>query len=1296
MALFDQYTEPGVYTRESADAPGVILFGDLRIPIFIGEGVEEFTNKNVTLHRGSSSVADDLVVKENITDQLYNESNIYSPTRSFQLTYFPVVKGDGTGTTTSQPTDITVLANGVPAAVTSLNGVTGELMLHDIYGADTTLEVTYYFKRKDTYFANENVSSQVPTFATWTQQANLVLSLTNPGALGNNVTLALTKVTPTSDALAVSGIGTDSISIELQRTAKAIAVGLPLTFNAAGKTITRATGTWPAEGVKIGDSITLSGFGTSANNKVVTVSGVTDTTLTVAEVLTNATTEVGTVSLIAVRSLTDLKNLVLSGITTLSAGDLTVVSLTSGFENLGATAASASFSGGAGPSSNTVFKVAHTPIVDGANGGVVTSNASKVQATVNGLPAPIVAVDGPNGLVTLASSVVAGQTVLLSYYSNNYQDTYELLPSSNVTSISNVGYGPDRADFVNGVDYVLENLANGSSRIQWGASASVATGTWTAGFTPFDASVVTTTLIDEKVYMQPVQGEVNGKNAIFTLADSPVDGSGLSRTTNDPALVQIYIGANPVAALAAGAVRVIQVVGANRTVKLYNPPASGTVYASYYRSALNDHSYTLTVGTPGITGQGTYKISNELGAVIAPIVAGASAVSEAANFASTGIVWPINNALSVPDLSTTPGVSPDETITLTFQDDSLQFTVTPAVQATAKDTSGAGTNAAIQFRTTTASSAPNGVVTVVLQAGAGVADAVAITGGGTNAIVVNILKNGGTVSRTLQEIINLFATYPTSTPLGGLIICEAAPGSGLSLTANAVPTSGGPIAFTGGVTLVQTPYAIRYKVTSSRTTTNQTADGMGLTGGVHTPSYLNYSGGGTPVGADGYLDQTYIDAATGVKFTIVNPTDALSFGYTSLPSPSYHYRPGDTLTFTVNKATARYTSSVPTVSIPGLKVKVASTYGMKAADTAVITTYNKAGNEPSIGDFYYASYTVAKSESDMGLKIYTNPVDAYAQYGDPNPTNKLSLATRLFTQNGGQIFGCIQVAKEVGLETASDQAFMTAIASLATPLPGTDRKADMIQPLTTSPVVVQYLNRHLLTQSSQRNSGEATAVYGFDYYATPDTMRNSARSIKSDRMIAVGTPGAILEIDVAGKTAEFAVGGEFLAAGMVGMMINPAIDVATTLTRQNLVGFSRLIKRYDGPTMDQMASDGVTCIQENNGAFQVRHWITTDNSSPLKREPTSRLIVDYTRKIVRRNLDQFIGRKLMQSTMNSVSIVASSTLKALVEQEIIEGFKNLVIERDQADPTVLHVRFSMKPIFALLYIDVALTVSTKL
>lgn len=1294
MALFDQYTKPGVYTRETVADPGIILFGDLRIPVFVGEGVEEFTNKNVVLHRGSSSIADDLVVKENISDQLYDQSGNYVPTRSFKLTYFPVVKGDGTGTNTSTPTDISVLADGVPATVTSLNGVTGDIQLHDMYAAGTSLTVTYYFKRKDTYFADEDVSNQVPTFATWIAQPHLLLSLTNPGALGNGVTLALVKTLPVSDALAVSGIGSDSITIELQQPPKDIAHGLTLAFLGTSKTITRPSGSWITDGVKLGDTIAFSGFSTSANNQTVTITVISDTVITVTETISDAT-GVGTSTLTAIRTLTDIKNLVLAGISTLSAGDLTFVSLTTGYENVGAVVGTATFTGGAGPSSNTAFKIAHTPIVDGSNGGVVTSNASKVTATVNGIPAAVAAVNGPNGMITLATPVIAGQIVLLSYYSNNYQDTYELLPSSNVSSITNVGYGADRSDFTEGVDYVLETSAEGASKIQWGASASVETGIWTAGFVPFDPSHITTSLIDEKVYLQPVQGLVNGKNSVFTLLDSPVDGSGLSKVTNDPNLVSVYIGANPVAALAAGAVRVIQVVGADRTVKLYNPPASGIVYASYYRSALNDHSYTLTVASPGVTGQGTYRIVNELGAVVAPVANGVNAIYEA-NFASTGIVWPINNALSIPDLSTTPGKSPDETVTLTFQNDSLQFTVTPAVQATARDLSGTGSNGGIQFRTTVASSAPNGSVTIKLTA-VGVADSAAITGGGTNAIEVDTLKTGGTVSRTLQEVIDLFATYPTSSTLGGVTICEAYAGSGISLTTNAVATSGSAIQFTGGVSLVQTPYAIRYKVTSSRTTGMSLIDGLGLTGGATTPGTANWSGGGgSIVGTNGYLDQTYLDAATGVKLTIVNPADALNFGYSSLPSPMYHYRPGDTLTFVTNAAAVRYSSSVPSIAIAGLKTKIASTYGMKAGDTASVTTYNKAGNEPSIGDFYYVTYNVAKTASDLGLKIYTNPADVYAQYGDPTPTNKLSLGVRLFCQNGGQVFGCIQVAKEIGLETASDQAFMTAIGSLASPLPGANRKADMIQPLTTSPVVIQYLNRHLLTQSSQRNSGEAMSVFGFDFYATPDSMRNSARSVKSDRMVAIGAPGAILEIDIQGKTAEFAVGGEFLAAAMAGATVNPAIDVATTLTRQNLVGFSSLIRRYDDPTMDLMASDGLTCIEENNGAFQIRHWITTDNSSALKREPTSRLVIDYTRKIVRRNLDQFIGRKLMQSTVNSVSIVTSSTLKSLVEQEIIEGYKNLIIIRDEADPTVLHVAFALKPIFALLYIDVALTVTTKL
>jgi hypothetical protein len=1280
MALFDQYTKPGVYTSETVADPGIILFGDLRIPIFIGEGQETFSLKNQEMHRGSSAVADDLVVKENISDQ------ITGFTRQFQLGYFPVVKGDGTGTTTSTPVDITVLADGAPATVTSLNGTTGVIQLHDIYVPGTTLEVTYFFKRKDTYISSEDLSDQVPVFATWTYLTNLALSLSVPGASGNLVSLGVTSTASATDALAVSGVGTDTLSIELRKPAHASTATGSLTFASVAKTVLRTTGSWLNDGVAVGDKVTFSS--TASNNSTFTVTIATADTLTFGgDTVATEVAASASVSIVELRNLTELAALLAVGIPTLSSGNIVLSSITAGHENdPGSTQAPSLFRNGAGPNSNVTFKTEFAPIVDGSNGGVVTTSVSKVAVKVNGLTVGVKSVDGISGFFTLNNPVLAGQTLTISYYTNNYQDTYDILPASNIDQINLVGFGPDRDDFINGVDFVLETPSGKNARIQWGASSSTDSGVWTAGYVPFDASVITTTLVDERMYLQPVQGTVDGKNAVFTLLDVPTDGSGLARETNDPALISVYLGVDPITALNAGPVRVIQLTGATKTFKLYNPPSGGSsVFASYYRNTLNDHSWTLTVVNPGITGQGTYNIQNELNQ-IAPVVLPDVAVVTEANYAITGTVWPY----SFSDLTSVAGDSPDETVTLTFQDDNLQFVVTPAVQATLIG----GGNTNLRFRATTPGSGPNSVVSVqfIDGGGTGAADLSAVTYS-SDTVTVNILKVDNITVRTLQEIINLFSLtghIPTR-PTTGVIICEPINGS-VNLTTNS--TTGASVLFTSGAPSVTTPYSVRYKVTSSRTSGDMIVDGLGRTGGAVTPGTSNV--GGNAVGSDGYLDQTYADAVTGVRFTIINPADALSFGYTSLPSPSYHFRPGDMLTFSINSSTSRVASSIPTVDIFGLRTKVVSTYGMRTGDTAVINTFNKAGAEPHVGDFYYVTYTTHKTDADLALRLFTNPADAYALYGDPNPDNKLSLAARLFSLNGGQVFGAIQVRKDVGLETASDQAFEDAIASLASPLPGSDRKCDIIQPLTTSPVVLQYLNHHLISQASPRNSGEAVGFFGYDFYATPNTMRNFARGVKSERMIGISVPGAILEIDVAGKTAEFAVGGEFLAAAMAGMSLDPAIDVATTLTRKSMVGFSRLIRRYDDPTMDLMAADGLTCLVENNGAFVVRHWVTTDNSSPLKREPTSRLIVDYVRKIVRRNLDQFIGRKLIQSAINSVSIVTVSTLKSLVEQEIIEGFKNLQVTRDDYDPTIVHVKWAMKPIFSLLWISAEITVTTRL
>jgi hypothetical protein len=110
----------------------------------------------------------------------------------------------------------------------------------------------------------------------------------------------------------------------------------------------------------------------------------------------------------------------------------------------------------------------------------------------------------------------------------------------------------------------------------------------------------------------------------------------------------------------------------------------------------------------------------------------------------------------------------------------------------------------------------------------------------------------------------------------------------------------------------------------------------------------------------------------------------------------------------------------------------------------------------------------------------------------------------------------------------------------------------------------------------------------------------------------------------------------------------------------------------------------------------VRHYKSTDPSNPITSEPTSTTTVDYTRQSFRTDLDQFIGRKFTDSLVSDVKVVANARLKSEVDQQILSGYKNLVVVPDATDPTVLQVTVDIKPIFSLLYINVTFTVTTTL
>jgi hypothetical protein len=1164
MALFSSYAPPGIYTDTNIVSPGSPLFGTARVPVLIGEGVQSFTYSDVEIPRGSVAGGNESVVGEDISSQANGITTV------FQLSYYPVVTGDGTDTVSTNPSDITVTANGIQCAVATLNGALGQFTCYEIpAGADVV--VNYSFDRTDTLITNDNLTNQIPTFASLTLQT-LALSLSVPGATGNEVTLAFTlasSMNGVADVAAVTVNG-NAVSVELRN-------------NDLGGTV---------------------------------------------------------------RTLAKVASL-LNNVLTLSAGYILV---TSASTTPAAAVSATPFAGGTGQSTNKTFSVSHLPITDGSNAGAATTTPSDVTVLVNGTAVSVTAVNGAAGQFTLATGVTTVQTLEVSYYTNTYQRTFDVIPSPNVSSIIKVGLGPDRSDYIQGIDYVLSG-----NTISWGAAVTTEQGAVIGTTTPFNGLYIITSLKDDHAYLRQATGGVsNSVNLSFTLADVPVDGSGLGNPTNDPTLINVYVGPDPVTAFNAGTVTVSSLRGDSATVVLKNPPAIGSfVYASYYRSVLNDHTLSLTATNPAISG---YTITDENGIVvptaqISTIMTGGGITSASED---DTVVWPYDFS----DLKAAIE-GPNEVVTITFQNDNLYLTTTPGNQA----------SATIQGLTVTAhniGTAPNGVTNITFVAGSAVADSLALTKLG-EAISVNITTASSGV-RTMGDILSLFTSTPVATTIAGPITATLTSG----IAGNAA-VAGGPTNFAGGTATVNTgPYADRFIVTSS----------LGSGGSAGT----------------GYLGQTYVDAITGLKFTLVNPTDSLSYGYTILQT-GYTWVALDTIAITVSNTTTRHASQIPTIDVPGVWTEVEQFFNVGTGNTAIITTFNGSGNGPSVGEYYYLTYTVAKQASDYALQLFTSAADAYAAYGQPSAINRLSLGVYLATLNGAQIFGCIQVPQQTNSNLAADSEYISALQTLTTKLPGSDSKVNVIVPLSTSLTVQQALSRQLITQAQVRNRGEAIGFVGFNQFTTPTLARQYAQSLANSRVVAVAPFYAALQLptqDANGVFEVIGVTGEFIAAALAGLNLNTANDVATSLTNQNLVGFTQLLQRYDDPTKDLMAGSGITVLEENNGALYVRDYLTTDPSNPITSEPTSTTIVDYTRQQFRLGLKQFIARKFTAQLLNDITIVSNSILTSLVGNEILSAFANLSVIASPTDPTVALVTVAIKPIFALKYIQVTFSVATQL
>jgi hypothetical protein len=420
----------------------------------------------------------------------------------------------------------------------------------------------------------------------------------------------------------------------------------------------------------------------------------------------------------------------------------------------------------------------------------------------------------------------------------------------------------------------------------------------------------------------------------------------------------------------------------------------------------------------------------------------------------------------------------------------------------------------------------------------------------------------------------------------------------------------------------------------------------------------------------GYPGQTYTDARTGLRFTV-------------LPATTGHYDTAGSFTLLASQTFA-VNPGVPFYSIPGLETTVANTVGVGVNDTANVETFNPSGVEPANGDFYFISYYYMKQ--DFSTKLYSQFKTIEGVYGPLNAENRVTLGAYLAILNGAVLVGIKQVLKVPNTNQASAQSFITAIQGLATPLPG-NIKPDVIVPLSTDTAVYSYLTQHCEVMSNIRNQSERMGMIGFASGTTPTVAQTIAKSLFSSRIVALYPDSVVVTFtDELGNTFQSLVDGTFFAAAVAGAVCSPAVDVATPYTRRQLQGFTQIPRIMDPVEANQTATAGITILEDLQPIIRIRQGLTTNMTNILTRLPTVTQIADYVSISSRSVLDAYVGTKFLSSRTNEVEVSMTSLFKQLIQQEIVSAFTGIAATVDPQDPTILNAVAYYAPIFPLLYI----------
>ena len=353
--------------------------------------------------------------------------------------------------------------------------------------------------------------------------------------------------------------------------------------------------------------------------------------------------------------------------------------------------------GGEETARTKIFYTHQGPIVDGSNGGVTTTATKDVTVLVDGVQVIPVSVNGQTRAIELPMAPKKESSILVTYYFNTWQDTFDYLANINISEITQCGRTANQNDFIDGADFILRE-----DKVVWGTSALASSGVQSAGSIAFDDSQISLLLVDNQMFMAECSSvtDTSGTTAVtsttkFKLPLQPTSGNGrnsplgsslfqtvtngrIDLPTNRPDLVTAYWGFDVQDALDRGAVSVLSVDSSTSTIELAEQvPVGAKVFATFYYNTLTDSEYILSNITEGASGVGEYSVTkNGVDFYNTSFDVG----SKSASLSTITLQFPSGSELT-PDSRIEGGTPVEETVTVKFastQESPAKFVVANA------------------------------------------------------------------------------------------------------------------------------------------------------------------------------------------------------------------------------------------------------------------------------------------------------------------------------------------------------------------------------------------------------------------------------------------------------------------------------------------------------------------------------------------------------------------------------------------------------------------------------------------